>query len=262
MNAPGTFMRIMSDLMADFLGKFVWVYIDDILIFSDTEEDHLKHIAAICNKLKEAQFYASRKKSEFFAPRIEVLGHIIDDEGLKPDPEKIAKIEAWTTPTTKRQLQECLGVVNYISKFLPHIATLTAPLTALTGTAEFVWTALHDAAMTNIKKLIAGARIMKPVDYKSGVPIWLITDASLSGCGAWVGQGDTPETARPAALHSRKFTDAQHNYGTTDKEALAIIDTLSALNHILRDAEFTIVTDHQPLRCLKGANELSGRRIR
>jgi len=171
MNAPGTFMRIMSDLMVDFLGMFVWVYIDDILIFSDTEEDHLKHIAAICNKLKGAQFYASRNKSEFFAPRIEVLGHIIDDEGLKPDPEKIAKIEAWTTPTTKRQLQEFLGVVNYISKFLQHIATVTAPLTALTGTAEFVWTALHDAAMTNIKKLIAGACIMKPVDYKSGVPI-------------------------------------------------------------------------------------------
>jgi len=97
-------MHIMSDLMADFLGKFLWVYIDDILIFSDREEDHLKHIAAICNKLKGAQFYASRKKSKFFAPRIEVLGHIIDDEGLKPDPEKIAKIEAWTTPTTKRQL--------------------------------------------------------------------------------------------------------------------------------------------------------------
>jgi len=90
----------------------------------------------------------------------------------------------------------------------------------------------------------------------------LITDASLSGCGAWVGQGDTPETARPAALHSRKFTDAQHNYGTTEKEALAIIDALSALNHILRDAEFTIVTDHQPLTRLKGANELSRRRIR
>jgi len=115
MNAPGVFMRIMSDLMAHFLGKFVWVYIDDILIFSDTEEDHLKHIAAICNKLKGAQFYVSRKKSEFFASRIEVLGHIID-ERLKPDPEKIAKIEAWTTPTTKRQLQEFLGVVNISKK--------------------------------------------------------------------------------------------------------------------------------------------------
>ena len=98
---------------------------------------------------------------------------------MKPDPEKIAKIEAWTTPTCKWQLQEFLGVVNYISKFLPHIATLTAFLTVLTGTAEFGWTARHDATMINIKKLIAEARIMKPVDYKSGILIWLITDGSL-----------------------------------------------------------------------------------
>ena len=98
----------------------------------------MKLIAAISNKLKGAQFYTSRKKSEFFAPRIEVLGHIIDDEGLKPDTKKIAKSKAWTTPTTKRQLQEFLGVVNYISKFLPHLATLTAPLMALTGIVEFV----------------------------------------------------------------------------------------------------------------------------
>jgi len=222
----------------------------------------LKHIAAICDKLKGAQFYASRKKSKFCALSMQVLGHIINDEGLKPDPEQIAKIEAWTTPTTKRQLSEFIGVVNSISKFLPHVATLTAPLTALTGTAEFVCTALHDAAMSNIKKLIAGVRIMKAVDYKSGVMIWLITDASLSGCGAWVGQGDTPEPARPAALHSRKFTDTQHNYRTTNKEALAIIDAVSALNYILRDAEFTIVTDQQPLTRRKGVHELSGRRIR
>jgi len=157
MNAPGTFMRIMSDLMADFLGKFVWVYIDDLLIFSNTEEDHLEHIAAICNKLEGAQFYASRKKSEFFAPRIEVLGRIIDDEGLKADPERIAKIEAWSTPTTKRQLQEFLGVVNYISKFLPHIPTLTAPVTALTGTAEFVWTAVMGAPYREVNSKVATA---------------------------------------------------------------------------------------------------------
>jgi len=103
---------------------------------------------------------------------------------------------------------------------------------------------------------------MKPVEYKSRVLIWLITDASVSGYGAWVGQGDTPGTARPAVLHRRKFTDAQQNYGKPHKEALAIIDALSALNHILMDADFTIVTDYQPLTCLKRANELSGRRIR
>jgi len=131
-------MRIMSDLFADYLGPFMWVYIDDILIYSDTEHDHLKHIAMVCDKLEQAQFYASRKKSEFFAARMDILGHIIDDEGLRASPEKIARIEAWTTPKNKKQLQEFLGVVNYISKFIPHWASIAAPLTSITGTEEFV----------------------------------------------------------------------------------------------------------------------------
>ena len=104
MNAPGTFMRIISDLFADYLGQFLWVYIDDILIFSNTEEDHLGHIILVCEKLKEAQFYTSRRKSEFFAKSIDVLGHVIDNDGLKPVPEKISKIENWITPKTKKQL--------------------------------------------------------------------------------------------------------------------------------------------------------------
>ena len=87
---------------------------------------------------KQAQFYASRKKSGFFAASMDVLGHIIDDQGLRASPEKIARMEAWTTPKNKKQLQEFLGVVNYVSQFIPHLASITAPLTSLTGTEEFV----------------------------------------------------------------------------------------------------------------------------
>jgi len=207
MNAPGTFMRIMSVLFADYLGQFMWVYIDDILIYSDTEQDHLRHIAMVCDKLKEAQFYASRKKSEFFAASMAVLGHIIDDQGLRASPEKIARIEAWATPKNKKQLREFLGVVNYISQFVPHLASITGPLTSLTGTEEFVWTATHDHAMGNVKGDAANNQIMKPIDHESALPIWLITDASDTAVGAWVGQGETGDTARPAALHSRKLSN-------------------------------------------------------
>src|ERR1700712_1639645 len=109
-----------------------------MLIYSDTEEDHMKHISMVCDKLKEAQFYASRKKSEFFVKRMNVLGHIIDKEGLKASPEKIARIEAWTKPRNMKQLQEFHRVVNYISQFIPHLASITARLTSFTGTEEFV----------------------------------------------------------------------------------------------------------------------------
>ena len=105
MNAPGTFMQIMLDLFADYLGQFMWVYIDDNLIYFDTEEDHMNHIGMVCDKLKQAKFYASRRRSGYFASGMVVLGHVIDNEGLKASPEKIARIEAWTTPRNKKQLQ-------------------------------------------------------------------------------------------------------------------------------------------------------------
>jgi len=251
MNAPGTFMQIMSNLFADYLGQFMWVYINDILISSDTEKDHLKHIAMVCDKLKQAQVYASRKKSEFFAARMDVLGHIIDDQGLRASPEKIARFEAWITPKNKNQLPEFLGVANYFSQFIPHLASMTAPLTSLTGTKEVVWTATDDHAMANVKPAAAQNQIMKPIDHESALPIWLISDASDTGVGAWVGQGAIADRARLAVLHSRKFSTAQMNYGTTDKEALMIVDTLTAFYHLLTGNEFMIVTDHQPLMYLK-----------
>ena len=114
-----------------------------------------------------------------------VLGHIIDEEGLKESPEKIVRIEVWTTPRNTKQLQEFLGVVNYISQFVPYLASITAPLTSHTGIEEFVWTATHDQAKENVKRAIAPNKIMKPLDHESALPIWLITNASDIGVVAW-----------------------------------------------------------------------------
>ena len=178
---------------------------------------------------------------------MDVLGHMIDDQGLRALPEKSARIEAWTTSKNKKQLQEFLGVVNYICQFIPHLASITAPLTLLTGTEEFVWTSTDDHTMDNVKRAAAHNQIMKPIDHESALPIWLITEVSDTGVGAWGGQGETADTARPAALHSRKFFNTQMNYGTMDKEAFAIVDALTSFHHLLAGNEFTIVTDHQPL---------------
>ena len=129
----------------------------------------------------------AEKRSEFFASSMDALGHIMDEEGLKASFEKIVRIEAWTTPRNKEQLHKFLRVVNYISQFIPHLALITAPLTSLTGTEKFVWTATHDQAMENVKRAVADNQVMKPIDHESALPIWLITDASDKGVGAWVG---------------------------------------------------------------------------
>jgi len=116
--------------------------------------------------------------------------------------------------------------------------------------------------MDNVKQAAAHNQIMKPIDHESALPIWLITDTSDTRVGAWVAQGETADPARPAALHSRKFSNAQMNYGTTDKEALAIVDALTAFNHLLAGNEFTIVTDHQPLMYLKTSRTPTKKQLR
>src|SRR3989337_2423914 len=261
-NSPATFMRVMEDLFCDYLHDFVWVYIDDILIFSETPEQHVEHITKVCNKLREARFYASPDKTQFFAKRLELLGHIVTDEGILAAPEKIRDIKDWTIPKSRKELERFLGLVNYISQFLPHHASLTAPLTSLTGKAEFLWTDIHTKAFNQIKQLATDAKVLRPINYKSGEPIFLFADASIVGTGSWVGQGPTPYEARPAMFHSRKFTNSQTNYTTTEQETLAIIEALRAFYHVLQGTFFTIVTDHEALQSMKTKTQLSRRQHR
>jgi len=176
---------------------------------------------------------------------------VVDDDRLHASPEKITRIGEWRTPKDRNELREFLGLVNYISQFLPYIVTITAPLTDLTGNEEFVRTPTHNTAFQNTKRLADDNEVIRPINHESGVPKWLITDASDTGVGTLVGQGETPETVRPLSLHSRKFTNMQMHYGTTDQEALAIMDALVAFDHLLAGHEFTIVIDHQPLMYLR-----------
>jgi len=115
--------------------------------------------------------------------------------------------------------------------------------------------------MENVKQAAAQNHIMKPIDHESGLPIWLITDAPDMALRASVGQGVTAETARPAALHVRKFSNAQMNYGTTDKEALAKIDPFAAFHLLLAGNKFMIVTDHQPLMYIKTSRGPTKKRL-
>jgi len=116
--------------------------------------------------------------------------------------------------------------------------------------------------MDNVKRAAAHNQIMKPIDHESVLPIWLITDPSDTGVGTWVGQGEMADTARPVAPYSRKFSNAQMNYGTTDKEALAMADTLTAFYHLLAGNEFTIVTDHEPLMYLRTSRTPTKKQLR
>jgi len=115
MNSPGTFVRTIEDLFHDELGKNIWVYIDDIFVFSDAFEEHVKDVTNACSKLQNAGYYANPKKSVFFVTKLDILGHMIDDDGIHPAPEKIRTIMDWTRPESQKELQRFNGMVNYIS---------------------------------------------------------------------------------------------------------------------------------------------------
>ena len=141
-----------------------------------------------------------------------------------------------------------MGLVNYLSQFLPHLATKSAPLTEMCGAqSTWDWTPLHDTAFQQVKDLVRQSPVLKPLDYNSPEPIYLITDASTIGTGAWIGQGSTLSHLIPAAFHSRKFNPYQQSYHTTDKELLAIVDALEHFRSVLSGTSFTILTDHKPL---------------
>jgi len=138
MHAPATFVRVMEELFHKELGDYVWVYIDDISIFSNTFKDHIQHVTTVYDKLRIAGFYLNPKKRVFFAEILEILGHMIDEDGQHHAPERIHSIMDWTRPKNQKELECFNGMVNYISQFLPHAATITAPLTELSGNAEWL----------------------------------------------------------------------------------------------------------------------------
>jgi len=151
MNAPGTFVRTMEDLFHHKLGKNIWVYIDHIFVFSDTFEEQIKDVMNACSKLQNSGYYANPKQSVFFASKLDIRGHMIDYDGIHPGPEKVWTIIDWTRPENQKELQCFNGMVHYIWQFIPHMATITAQVTELSGNAEWLWTDLQEAVSEAVK---------------------------------------------------------------------------------------------------------------
>ena len=190
---------------------------------------------------------ASLAKCKFFANRLTLLGHVIDDQGIHPDPEKIRGIQDWHTPKSKNKLQSFIGIVIYHAQFLSHLATLSAPLWDLLSQNEFKWRPLHEEAFQKIRRLTKSITTLRPINYQSPHPIYPFTDASKVGAEAWIGQGPFPEKAHPAAFHSRKFTTSQLHYPVHELELLAVVDAVESFHPQLYGTRFTVGTDNKAL---------------
>jgi len=128
-------------------------------------EEHVKDVTNAYSKLQNTTYYPNTRKSVFFDTKLDILGHMIDDDGIHPAPEKVRTIMDWTKPKSQKELQRVNGMVNYISQFIPHIATITAPLTELSGNAEWLWTDLQEAAFEAVKRAADKHKVLRPIDY-------------------------------------------------------------------------------------------------
>lgn len=246
-NAPAAFVTMMNKVLAPYLDKFVVVFIDDILVFSRSEDDHLKHLETVLRTLMEHQLYLKLSKCRFGLPEVEFLGHVVSREGIKVDPAKTTAVREWPRPTNPQDVRQFLGLAGYYRKFQPHYSHITSPLTDLTK-SDYQWRWREDVeqrAFDSVKEALSNPPVLAFPDPAK--PYELYTDSSEFAQGATLLQ-DHGSGLQPIAYYSHKLTPAETNYGTGELELLAVVRALKEYRPYLEGAEFSIRTDHANLR--------------
>lgn len=265
-NAGATYQAIMNHIFSPYLGVFMDIYLDDLVVYSDTAEDHIKHLKLVIDILRREKFLLSAHKMQLFAHEIKILGHVVDDQGIRMDPSKIETVKAWTVPSDRDQLRAFLGAVGYLAPNVPLIRIPMGILTKITGdTVPFQWSFTEQRAFDEVKHLVDSFRDHHRVtlDYQpEAPPINVVTDGCSTGIGGLVSQGDNWRDAPISAFYSAKLNSAQQNYAVHEVELLAGVETMLRNRHILQGARFRWYTDHKALIHILKQKQLSGRQAR
>ncbi|KAJ9511015.1 hypothetical protein QJQ45_002809 [Haematococcus lacustris] len=260
-NAPATFQRLMNDIFRPHLDQFVLVYLDDILIYSQSEAEHLEHLRTVLGLLRQHQLYANLSKCAFFLPSMDFLGHIISAAGIHPDPAKIRAMVEWPVPRNLNDLRSFLGSANYYRRHIHHHAHLILPLTnLLKAETPWSWGPEQQEAFERVKAALASNPVVRPPDFSR--PFTVKTDASLYAIGAVLSQRDDNGAEYVVAYESRKLQPAEINYPTHDRELLAVVHALNLWRHYLLGRPFTIETDNCPITHIMTQPHLSARQLR
>jgi len=262
-NAPAAFQRLMDMVLGENRRDYCLCYIDDVIIFSKTLEEHLAHIDLVVQKLKAAGLTINPKKTQLCLQQIKYLGMIVTPEGYSPDPEKVAAIQDFPEPANKKKLLSFLGSCNFYHNFLPRVSDIAAPLHNLLK-QKTVWK-FDDAckaAFKAIKQLILDHNKLYFPDMN--LPFTIRTDASDVGLGAVLLQGlpDKPEVLIPIVYASRSLSQTEKNYSTTHKELLAIRWALKKFKGYIEYTSFFVETDHKALKWLMNLKDPCGKLAR
>lgn len=265
-NAPSVFAKTMAHIFRPYINKFMLVYLDDLLVFSKTEEEHYDNLRTVFETLREHKLYLKPHKCQFMQEEVAYLGHVITQGGVKPDPKKIACVTDWPVPKTIKQLRSFLGFANYFRKFIQGYSRMVSPLTDLTkgATSKFQsiagkWTKECQKAFEDAKYALTHAPVLTMPDFSK--PFEVVSDARgdqrAGGLGAVLMQ-----EGHPIAFESRKFTEAELRYTTTEQELLGVVHALKVWRCYLEGVKFKVVTDHCPNTFFQTLPELNRRQAR
>ena len=248
-NAPACFMRVMHLILKGLCWSDCLVYLDDIIIFGRTLEEHRERLSLVLSRLAEAGLKINPKKCKLLSEQVVVLGHVVSQEGIFTNPEKVHIIKEWPIPPNATQLTAFLGTAGYYRQFVPNYAQIAFPLYRAEQKGDnLTWTAECEEAFRKIKRHLSNAPIL--AFPRLDVPFILDTDASDSGLGAVLSQVQDGEE-RVIAYAARALSKAERNYSTTRKELLALVWGSEHFETYLYGRRFLARTDHNALRWLR-----------
>ncbi|KAL0154966.1 hypothetical protein M9458_049229, partial [Cirrhinus mrigala] len=263
-NSPGVFQALVNDVLRDMVDQFIYVYLDDILIFSSSLQEHVQHVRRVLQRLLENGLFVKAEKCDFHAQSVPFLGYIVSAEGMRMDPEKIKAVVDWPSPDSRKALQRFLGFANFYRRFIRNYSQLAAPLTALTSPrTAFRWSDAAEAAFANLKRRFVSAPILVTPDPSRQFVVEV--DASEVGVGAVLSQrSPSDDKMHPCAFFSHRLSSAESNYDIGNRELLAVKLALEEWRHWLEGSgvPFMVWTDHKNLEYIRTAKRLNSRQAR
>jgi hypothetical protein len=243
-NAPAHFMYLMNSVFMPELNKFVVVFVDDILIYSKSEEEHVQHLWVILQWLRDHQLYAKFSKCAFWLKEVLFLGHTISAEGIAVDPSKVQEVLDWKSPRSVMQIRSFLRLAGYYHWFIPNFSKIAKPMTKLLEKeANFEWSLQCEDTFLTLKRLLTTTLVLAQPDIEK--PFDVYCDVSGTGIG-----GVLMQDGRAIAYASRQLRCHEEHYPTHDLELLAVIHTLKAWRYYLLGNLVHIYTNHKSLKYL------------
>ena len=259
-NAPATFQRLMDRVLSGLQGIELFVYMDDIVIYAKSLEEHTQKLKNLLKRLESANLTLQTEKCSFLRKEVTYLGHVISRDGVKPDSKKVEAVRKFPRPKSAKNIKQFLGLAGYYRRFIPNFSTVAKPLSYLLKKGvRFAWTEVQQNAFDKLKNILCNYPILQYPNFSK--PFIVSCDASNYGLGGVLSQGIIGKDL-PVAYASRTLSETEINYSTIEKELLAILFCVTTFRPYLYGRKFTLVTDHRPLVWLHNIKDPGSKLLR